>query len=170
MEVDLGDVLALEWSPRPPAGNVVAFIAAGLTLRRMHRRAQRGDGDDPPAALDDHDPVIEVPANRTDEAPDYESQASDEAILLQGLNALTKCRLASADAAMALLPAHPVRLTQVSYNTSLNLSHLSRPQAPAGVCAGSASSATTTKTNAPRSPHLRAAKEACPPGTLRTTS
>jgi hypothetical protein len=90
MEVDLGDVLALEWSPRPPAGNVVAFIAAGLTLRRMHRRAQRGDGDDPPAALDDHDPVIEVPANRTDEAPDYESQASDEAILLQGLQRLNE--------------------------------------------------------------------------------
>ena len=49
MAFDLED---LGWT-RPPPGNLLAFLAAGITLRRMHRRAQRGDDDEPPIRDDD---------------------------------------------------------------------------------------------------------------------
>ena len=49
MAFDLED---LGWT-RPPPGNLLAFLAAGITLRRMHRRAQRGDDDEPPIRADD---------------------------------------------------------------------------------------------------------------------
>ena len=51
-------------------GNLVAFLAAGLTLRRMHRHAQRGDDDEPPIR-DDHLPAVAAtPVPNEENAPD----------------------------------------------------------------------------------------------------
>ena len=66
MAFDLED---LGWT-RPPPGNLVAFLAAGLTLRRMHRHAQRGDDDEPPIR-DDHLPAVAAtPVPVEENAPD----------------------------------------------------------------------------------------------------
>ena len=66
MAFDLED---LGWT-RPPPGNLVAFLAAGLTLRRMHRHAQRGDDDEPPIR-DDHLPAVAAtPVPDEENAPD----------------------------------------------------------------------------------------------------
>ena len=66
MAFDLED---LGWT-RPPPGNLVAFLAAGLTLRRMHRHAQRGDDDEPPIR-DDHLPAVApTPSPDEENAPD----------------------------------------------------------------------------------------------------
>jgi hypothetical protein len=62
MEVDLVDVLHVEWSP---PGNVVVFLAAGVGLRRMHRWAQRGDDRDPdPIPVDEALQAAIVPPDR----------------------------------------------------------------------------------------------------------
>jgi hypothetical protein len=74
MEVDLVDVLHVEWSP---PGNVVVFLAAGVGLRRMHRWAQRGDDHDPePIPVDEALQAAIVPP---DEAPSSDDRGVAEA-------------------------------------------------------------------------------------------
>ena len=68
MAFDLED---LGWT-RPPPGNLLAFLAAGITLRRMHRRAQRGDDDEPPIRDDD------APEEDRGRAPPTENENENE--------------------------------------------------------------------------------------------
>ena len=66
MSFDLED---LGWT-RPPPGNLVAFLAAGLALRRMHQRAQRGDDDEPLIRDDDAPAVAPASSPRAENAPE----------------------------------------------------------------------------------------------------
>ena len=77
MAFDLED---LGWT-RPPPGNLLAFLAAGITLRRMHRRAQRGDDDEPPIR-DDDAPAVDrgrAPPTGDENAPASSARVSRDA-------------------------------------------------------------------------------------------
>ena len=80
MAFDLED---LGWT-RPPPGNLLAFLAAGITLRRMHRRAQRGDDDEPPIRDDDAPAVdrgVAVGLTENENAPDARASNDSSDVL-----------------------------------------------------------------------------------------
>ena len=96
MAFDLED---LGWT-RPPPGNLVAFLAAGLALRRMHRRAQRGDDDEP--AIRDHDAPAVTPVSASPEGENAPEAATrdgprddDVATSRLAANALARTRFPS---------------------------------------------------------------------------